>query len=103
MARPTPVWQDLLGSERFALAHVIAQQADEDQDTAATRVWAADECLKKAGAPVNAPLVLLSSGAGDWIVLAAGLLIAATYVASVRDTEDRLVLAVLVRSNDAGL
>src|SRR5262249_39000677 len=51
--RPAAVWRDLLGADRFALATVIAAEAREDEAAAATRVWAAAECLKKAGASLN--------------------------------------------------
>jgi enediyne polyketide synthase len=102
-ARPTAVWQDLLGQERFTLAAVISQETSEDQDTAATRVWAASECLKKAGAVGNAPLMLTSATADGWVQLAAGPLVTATYTTSVRGGDNRLVLAVLVRNGDARL
>jgi enediyne polyketide synthase len=102
-ARPTAVWQDLLGQERFTLAAVVSQETSEDQDTAATRVWAASECLKKAGAVGNAPLMLTSATADGWVQLAAGPLVTATYTTSVRGGDNRLVLAVLVRNGDARL
>ena len=100
VARPASVWQDLLGKERFMLTEVIAQEASEDGDTAATRVWAASECLKKAGAMVNAPLMLVSSTADGWVLLAAGALVTATFVAPVRGIQEPVVLAVLVHCQD---
>ena len=101
VVRSALVWQDLLGSERFTLAEVIAQEVSEDRDTAATRVWAASECLKKAGTTANAPLVLVSATTDGWALLAAGALVTATFVAQVRDSQEPLVLAVLVKSDDA--
>ena len=53
--RAESVWQDLLGRERFGLAQVVAEEAAENHDAAATRVWAALESLKKAGAMMDAP------------------------------------------------
>jgi enediyne polyketide synthase len=99
-ARPPSLWQDLLGSERYKLAKLISQEGREDQDTAATRVWAASECLKKVGAMITAPLVLNSSGEDGWTLLAAGPFITATYAAAVRGVQNRLVLAVTVRGDD---
>jgi enediyne polyketide synthase len=101
--RPAQVWRDLLGPERFTLAEVLARELGEDQNVAATRVWAASECLKKAGAIINAPLVLVSSSADGWVLLAAGPLTIATFVAPVRGVEGKLALAVLVRGNHARL
>jgi enediyne polyketide synthase len=101
--RPAGVWRQLLGAERFALAGVVAREAGEDEAVAGTRVWAAGECLKKAGAWVDSPVVLDSALADGWVLLAAGPLLIATFVAAVRGAEHRLVLAVLARSNDAYL
>jgi enediyne polyketide synthase len=97
--RPAHVWRDLLGTERYALAQLIATRAAEDRDTAATRVWAAAECLKKAAASLDAPLVLRATTDDGWVLLAAGPLSIATSVAPVRRTQDRVVLAVLAPSD----
>ena len=102
-ARPAAVWRDLLGAGGFALAAVVEREAKEDQAAAATRVWAAKECLKKAGAMAASPLVLESTSADGWVLLKSGLLAIATFVVPVRGAETRLALAVLVRKNDAGL
>jgi enediyne polyketide synthase len=59
-ARSEQVWRDLLGRDRWSLAELIAREAGEDVQTAATRVWTALESLKKAEVPADAPLVLLS-------------------------------------------
>jgi enediyne polyketide synthase len=101
VARPAGVWQDLLGAERFGLADVMAREAGEALDVAATRVWAASECLRKAGAAMNAPLVLAAAHADGWVWLSAGALIVVTFVAEVLAVRNRLVLAVLVRRGDA--
>ena len=53
VSRSQQVWQDLLGMERYKLAQVLAAGRNEELATAATRVWAASECLRKAGAPVG--------------------------------------------------
>jgi enediyne polyketide synthase len=101
--RPTAVWQDLLGADGAALARLLTQEAGEDEAAAATRVWAARECLKKAGAGVRTPLVLATSTVDGWVVLAAGACRVATLVTAVRGTPGRLALAVLARSDHAGL
>ncbi len=95
--RTATVWQDLLLTERFALAGVIAQETTETLDIAATRIWSASECLKKAGAMVNAPLVLVESTADGVIVLASGESAIVSFVVSVRDVEPPLVFGVLVK------
>ncbi|RFU38798.1 SDR family NAD(P)-dependent oxidoreductase, partial [Actinomadura logoneensis] len=48
-------WAGLLGRHRD-LAGLLAGDLGEDHGTAATRVWAAAECLRKAGLPDDAPL-----------------------------------------------
>ncbi len=95
VSRPNPVWQDLLGPERFGLAEIIAKETREDHDTAATRVWMASECLKKVGTDKSAPLMLNSMSADDWIMLASGPLLIATISVPVKGLEGRLALAVL--------
>jgi enediyne polyketide synthase len=101
-ARPAELWGDLLGAERFKLADAIAQAADEDQDRAATRVWAASECLTKAGAAVNAPLTLAATKTDGWVLISAGALTVATLVTQVQTSPEPLALAVL-RRNDNGI
>ena len=104
VTRPVSIWRDLVGLERFKLAEVIRRETGEDQDTVITRIWTAGECLKKAGAMANAPLVLLARTADGWVLLSSGSLIVATFAAQVRGFERGLVLAVLVRgSGDARL
>ena len=100
--RAESVWQDLLGRERFGLAQVVAEEAAENHDAAATRVWAALESLKKAGAMMDAPLVLESAAEDGWVTLTAGPFTLATLVARVRSSREPLALAVAVKP-DASL
>lgn len=95
--RSAAVWLDLLGYERLELAQVIAREAGESLSVAATRVWAAAECLKKAGAMVDAPLTLARGMADGWVLLVSGALTVATCVALMRDAEAPLVAAALGR------
>jgi enediyne polyketide synthase len=95
-ARPPGTWQDLLGRERFSLAERMSKDTAEDFDVAATRVWTALECLKKADAAADAPLLLEAAKENGWVLLSSGKRIIATYPAHVRDVPNRLVLAVLV-------
>ncbi len=102
-ARSPSIWRDLIGPNRAELAHLIAQEMGEEESVSATRVWAAAECLKKAGIMVGTPLVLTSSSADGWAVLAAGAWPIVTLVTSVHGVPEPLVLAVLARSNHARL
>ena len=99
VARPSQIWEDLLGPDRSQLAHVISREDGTDPDSAATRVWVAIECLKKAGAAVDAPLLLAEAQPDGWVLLSSGSLIIATYLAAVRDVEGGLVFGVLVKAN----
>jgi enediyne polyketide synthase len=101
-ARTETVWQDLLG-ERFQLVDAVIQTAREDLDSAATRVWAASECLKKAGTALDTPLTLASAHEDGWVLLSAGAYVIATYLAQIQTSPEPLVLAVLVRRDHATL
>jgi enediyne polyketide synthase len=95
VSRPKNVWENVLGPRRFDLARFVVAETREPLDVAATRVWAAAECLKKAGAPAPTPLAYATSRADRWVLLKAGQLIIATYVAEIRDTEEQMIIAVL--------
>jgi enediyne polyketide synthase len=92
--RDAETWRGLLGAERLRLAEVLT--AKEDLDTAATRVWCALECLKKAGGMADAPLTLVSAAEDGWIVLSSGARVIATSCVELRDAPERLALGVLV-------
>jgi enediyne polyketide synthase len=55
---PSRPWEDLLGDAGLELAQMLAHQTGEAVDVAATRIWSAKECLKKAGLPVQTALTL---------------------------------------------
>jgi enediyne polyketide synthase len=93
--REASVWRELLGVERARLADQIAREIGEEYDAAATRVWAAAECLKKAGVQPAAPLALRVTTPDGWAMLVCGSLQVATMIAEVRDVEGRLALAIL--------
>jgi enediyne polyketide synthase len=95
VARDASTWQDLLGTERFGLARLIARDNAEPEDVATTRVWAANECLKKAGAAVGVPLVLEAVSADGWVLLSSGSLAVATFAAQVEGAVEPLVMALL--------
>lgn len=92
--RATRTWQDLLGPERVQLATFLAAQTGEDMDTIGTRLWAASECLKKAGALVNVSLRFGARKDDGWLLLKAGLLLISTYVARVHSEKNPLVFAI---------
>jgi enediyne polyketide synthase len=93
--RPQRVWRALIGDEGIALVQLMQRKADEDGDISATRVWAARECLKKAGAMMNAPLVYISNSPDGWVMLSSGVFTIATYKTQLRDRDGKFVIAVL--------
>lgn len=96
--RPVSVWQDLLGPERYALAGIIAREGGENLTSAATRVWTAAECLKKAGAAGAAPLTLTSIGNDTWTLLKSGDLTAASCTVQVAGAEEPVAITLMVGS-----
>jgi enediyne polyketide synthase len=90
--RSDVVWRDLLGADRFKLVSKIS--AGKSLDESATRLWNAVECLKKAGLPADAPLVLDSTADDGWAVFRAGSLKIATWIASIRGAKSALSVAV---------
>jgi enediyne polyketide synthase len=101
-ARSDQVWRDLLGREHWSLAELIAVEAREDLQTAATRVWTALESLRKAEAPADGPLVLLacSQEKQGCVSLAAHGLRIATSIVHFRDDPTPFAVSVLARSNE---
>jgi enediyne polyketide synthase len=102
-ARSEQVWRDLLGGDRWKLAELIASEAGEDLQTAATRVWTAIESLKKAQAPEDVPLILVSCSQEKQgcVSLAASELSIASSIVQFRDDPTEFAVSVLARSHDA--
>jgi enediyne polyketide synthase len=98
-SRSQTEWADLLGKAPFALAGQISREAGEDFDTAATRIWCALECMKKAELADGTPLVVRSARAGEPIVTAAGPFTITTVTASLRGEDRPLVIAIGATSN----
>lgn len=93
--RPPCVWRALIGDEGIALVQLMQRKVAENGDISATRIWAARECLKKAGALVNAPLVFVSKSPDGWVMLSSGVFSIATYKTQLRDCKGIFVVAIL--------
>lgn len=100
-ARDACVWRDMLGAESFALAEQFARLSHEALGSAATRVWAARECMKKAGASEAAPLTLGTSGGGAWATFESPTYSVMTYSAELMGREESLIFAVLAETTAA--
>lgn len=92
--RDRDTWRGLLGEEGWGLAVTLSGVDDESWDSAATRVWSARECLKKAGLPVTTPLSLVERD-GPWTRLAAGDRPLVGYRASLAGRAEPLIVTVL--------
>ena len=92
--RPASIWREMLGPRHFALASLLAEEASEDQDSAATRVWTALESLKKAGVPRDAPLVFSSVVKDGWLHLSAGPWAVFTLVTQLKSSKRRTAVCV---------
>lgn len=92
--RPASAWLGLLGSHE-GLARLLAGDSGEEYNAAATRVWAAIECLHKAGLPQSAPLIASPPTRPGWQVLNCGPMRIATFVTTLRDVKGQVAFAVL--------
>ncbi len=76
-------WRDLLGERHWSLACALAEAQPQRPEAAGTRIWAALEALKKAGAsPSQAPLVM-DRIVDDWAVLTSGHYQVATWAGAI--------------------
>lgn len=96
-ARPISLWRDLIGTDLIELAPRITHDSGEDVDAVATRLWAAAEALKKAGSTARGPLVLAAVEPDGWVVLGAGSMTVATFVAEVSELKQRFAVAIAAR------
>jgi enediyne polyketide synthase len=101
VTRPAEIWSNMLGVERFKLAEIIGRETQASFDVAATRVWTAIECLKKAGAGTDAPLVFESARPNGWVLLASGALKIASGVVQRDGEKEELAIALLTGGKDA--
>jgi enediyne polyketide synthase len=92
--RPEARWRDLLG-RHAALLGQARSDADEDTDTAATRIWTAVASLRRSGCSVATPLVLVSRPRAGWVVFASGSRRVATFATAVRGVDTAVVFALL--------
>jgi enediyne polyketide synthase len=91
--RSDAAWRELLGVEKFQLAERIARECGENADAAATRLWAALECMKKIGRPANSPLTLEPDARAGWVLLRSASITISTSLAAVRGNDRPLVAA----------
>lgn len=99
-AWPSSEWSKLLSPAQRELAEAIVRESGKDFDTAATRIWAAAECLKKAGIP-SAPSWPLTLGACDksgWSMLASPSVSVATWVGKVQASAQPVAFAFLAHT-----
>lgn len=81
--RSAEAWQQLLG-KHWPVATRLAEEANEDLDSAATRVWGAMECVRKLGLR-DASLTLAQSPHDDVVTIHAGTQTVHSWVIRVGD------------------
>jgi enediyne polyketide synthase len=101
-ARADKVWNGLLGRDRFRMAERISRERSEACNTAATRLWNALECMKKAGLSAEAPLVLDSTASDGWVLFRSGALTIATCVVALQGTAVPLAIGLAVNQDVKG-
>jgi enediyne polyketide synthase len=101
--RDADQWRELLGQTRYALAETVAKEIGEEVAVAATRVWTVVECLAKLGVNADSPVTLEPCRRNRWVRFASGDFRAASTVEKVAGMAEPVALAVMVRSDDAGV
>lgn len=86
-------WLSLLGVHRYQLAAEVALHAGETTDVAATRIWCALECLKKAGLPYDAPLSLRMTRPQGSVELVSGQMTILSVATGIRDVPDPVMFS----------
>ena len=100
MERSTSEWIDLLGKNRHDVARMIALNANENESTSATRVWAATESLRKLGADLDSPLHITANSTKSSVRIVSGKLGIATFVLSLKGEDPEFIVAVAAPVND---
>ncbi|MER6288535.1 type I polyketide synthase [Streptomyces sviceus] len=99
--RSAQEWTDLLGADGFALAELVASERGEDLSLAATRVWGAQECLRKTG-HARAGLAEVAAPAPDkWVVLRSGAARIATFPTTLRGRTAPVVFTMLTEPKES--
>jgi enediyne polyketide synthase len=93
--RPGDIWRGMLGADRARLAQRLAEETGEPLAVAASRLWVASECLRKAGRPPGEPVVLDRRLDDGWVVLSAGGTPVAVTALNLGDVDKPVVLGVL--------
>jgi enediyne polyketide synthase len=99
---PDEYWHALLGADLLALSKTIQRTAGDEPAVAATRVWGAVECIRKAGRALAQPLTLAGSAPEGWVVLRSGQASIATFAARLRNQPQLIVFAVLEEGSGNG-
>ncbi len=84
--------------DRAALHDALHERCGEPSDTVGARMWAAVECLAKAGLPADSPLVLDAVHDDGWVLLRAGDAMVASTVVAVSGVASPLAVALLTAS-----
>ena len=93
-------WRLLLGEEQLALAELIGRERGEELPVAATRVWGALECLRKAGRAVAGPITLAEARPDNWVLLRSADAQIATFVTHLRDEAAPVVFTILMEGEN---
>ena len=98
VSRSATEWRDLLGSERFALAELLARELERPLPEAATMVWSCHEAIRKADATINAAMCWAARSSDGWTLVTAGPLEAVATVVELASGE-QIAIAVAVAAH----
>ncbi len=102
-AWPSSEWTKLLSPAQRELADAIVRESGDEFDAAATRVWAAMECLKKAGiaASPSWSLTLSACEKDGWITLTSPSAKIAAWIGDVQGSAQPVAFAVLAHAENS--
>jgi enediyne polyketide synthase len=93
-------WSGLLGPAHLDLARLLSSERGEQFPLAATRVWAAVECLRKSGRAVADLTAATGPGPDRWVLLRSGSALVATFPTALRGVADPVVFSMLAQGGE---
>jgi enediyne polyketide synthase len=100
--RSSEIWRDLLGTEHERLARLLSESTGEPFDASATRVWGAQECMRKLGLQRETPITLRATRGEEELHLEAGAYAVLSLKTRLRGCEQPVVITLIGKGKRSG-